>query len=197
MWGIFLPLLKKIYSIFNVALNSAFFFAHLFLLQSQPHIWTTITYLNSYQISLNILFIRGGKHCYNPTLHNLFCSRFFRLGRNMCRSHPGTGCTRRTSGRLRATPGPERLSVCTGHGSGFHIRHTWRILASLQRPYTEVTHTKPAAHFFLFYFFSIEVCNIHVSVALSRTVSVLQCELVGFRNGQWLWRYVRDRCPAN
>lgn len=68
-----------------------------------------------------------------PTLHNLFCNRFCRPGRNKCRSHPGTGCTLRTSGRLRATPGRERLSVCTGHGSDFHILHTSRILASLQR----------------------------------------------------------------
>lgn len=68
-----------------------------------------------------------------PTLHNLFCNRFCRPGRNKCRSHPGTGCTLHTSGRLHATPGRGRLLVCTGHGSDFHILHTWRILASLQR----------------------------------------------------------------
>lgn len=63
----------------------------------------------------------------------------------MCRSRPGTGCTPRTSGRLRATPGPERLSVYTGHGSGFHILHTWQILASLQGSDTQVKHSEPTS----------------------------------------------------
>lgn len=77
-----------------------------------------------------------GKYFQLPTLHNLFCNRFFRPGRNKCRSHPSTGCTLHTSSRLHATPGRERLSVCTGHGSDFHILHTLRILASLQRAKT-------------------------------------------------------------
>lgn len=170
---------------FNFALNSAFFYALVLTSNSTPifvlnsHVYIIITF------SLNTLFIRG-KPFYTPTLHNLFCSRFFRLGRSMCRSHPGTGCTPRTSGRLRATPGPGRLSVCTGHGSGFHILHTWRILASLQRSHTEVTHThiRNPRHSF------IEVCNIHVSIAPSRTASVLQ-------STDGCWCYVRDRCYSN
>lgn len=67
----------------------------------------------------------------------------------------------------------------------------------LCRDHTRKSHTRNPRHTLFYLIFSIEVCNIHVSVAPSRTVSVLQCELVGFRNGQWLWRYVRDRCPAN
>lgn len=79
---------------------------------------------------------------FNPTLHNLFCSRFCRPGRNKYRSHPSTGCTLHTLDRLRATPDRERLSVCTGHGSDFHILHTSRILASLQRVHRLKMHPK-------------------------------------------------------
>lgn len=74
----------------------------------------------------------------------------------MCRSRPGTGCIPRTSGRLRATPGPERLSVYTGHGSGFHILHTWQILASLEGSNTQVKHSEPT---FLRVKFAIFLCE--------------------------------------
>lgn len=65
------------------------------------------------------------------TLHNLFYSKFFRPGRNKCRSRPGTGCTLRTWGRLHATRGPGRLSGCTGRVSDFHSPHTLRFPTSL------------------------------------------------------------------
>lgn len=51
----------------------------------------------------------GGEIPKTRTLHNLFCNKFFRPGQSKCRSHPGTGCTLRTSGRLHATPGRETL----------------------------------------------------------------------------------------
>lgn len=69
--------------------------------------------------------------CWTPTLHNLFYSKSFRLGRSKCRSRPGTGCTLHTWGRLHATPGPGRLSGCTGRVSDFHSPHTLRFPTSL------------------------------------------------------------------
>lgn len=72
------------------------------------------------------------KLCWTPTLHNLFYSKSSRLGRSKCRSRPGTGCTPRTWGRLHATPGPGRLSGCTGRVSDFHSPHTSRFPTSLR-----------------------------------------------------------------
>lgn len=69
--------------------------------------------------------------CWNPTLHNLFYSTSFRLGRSKCRSRPGTGCTLHTWGRLHATPGRGRLSGCIGRVSDFHSPHTLRFPTSL------------------------------------------------------------------
>lgn len=71
-------------------------------------------------------------HPWSPTSSNLSYSRSFRLGRSMCTSRPGTGCTLHTWGRLRATPGPGTLSGCTGRVSDFHSLHTWRFPTSLR-----------------------------------------------------------------
>lgn len=68
----------------------------------------------------------------HSTLRNLFYNTSFRLGRSKCRSRPGTGCTLHTWGRLRAIPGPGRLSGCTGRVSDFHSPHTSRIPTSLR-----------------------------------------------------------------
>lgn len=50
----------------------------------------------------------------------------------MCRTRPGTGCTRHISDRRRAIPGPVRPAGCTGRGSGSRSPRTETPAASLE-----------------------------------------------------------------
>lgn len=67
-----------------------------------------------------------------PTWCSPVYSKSFRPGRSMCRTRPGTGCTRRISDRQRATPGPGRPAGCTGRGSGSRSPRTETPAASLE-----------------------------------------------------------------